>query len=379
MNYAGFLIRRERLKRDWSQEGLCMGVCTVSYLSKIEQGKAEPSPEITGLLFKRMGLSWNDGKELCDLVESAYEAIMAGDYELYGKILASENWPLLDMSPCAPDKMLMDCFANNTEPDIDDELEICLTQRQLALLRILQGREDEAVKLFPCAMTCFQSGVNKYSRGHTSQAIELFGIAYDMAAREGYVRIMLNSRAFMGNCYSDKHDIPSMEAHYKVALRLAEALRDENILTTIPYNIAATKIELGDYAAALEYFENRKDHNTMSLHKLAICYEKTGQREKALDAIDRALSMNSDNEFDQLTNDICALVKMRLTDREYLKSDSYEKLLFSVFNQCRSQLAMGYAIFHLPWVLEWYEARRQYKQAYALLRDFPEAPLKTGV
>lgn len=379
MNYAGFLIRRERLKRDWSQEGLCMGVCTVSYLSKIEQGKAEPSPEITGLIFKRMGLSWNDGKELSGLIESAYEAIMAGDYDLYEKISASENWPLLDMSPFAPDKMLMDCFANNTEPDIDEELEICLTQRQLALLRILQGREDEALNLFPCAMTYFRSGMNKYSRGHASQAIELFSAAYDMAARDGYVRIMLSAKVFMGNCYSDKHDIPSMEAHYKVALRLAEALRNENILTTIPYNIAATKIELGDYAAALEYFENCKNHNTLSLHKLAICYEKTGQREKALDAIDRALSMNSENESDQLTDDICALVKMRLTDGEYLKSDFYEKLLFSVFNQCRSQLAMGYAIFHLPWVLEWYESRRLYKQAYALLRDFPEAPLKTDI
>ena len=30
MNYPGFLIRRERLRRSWSQDGLCKGVCTVS-------------------------------------------------------------------------------------------------------------------------------------------------------------------------------------------------------------------------------------------------------------------------------------------------------------------------------------------------------------
>ena len=40
MNYAGFLIRQKRLEKGWSQEGLCRGVCAVSYLSKIEQGKA---------------------------------------------------------------------------------------------------------------------------------------------------------------------------------------------------------------------------------------------------------------------------------------------------------------------------------------------------
>ena len=42
---AGLLIRQARLGRDWSQEGLCRGICAPSYLSKIEQGKAAPSPE----------------------------------------------------------------------------------------------------------------------------------------------------------------------------------------------------------------------------------------------------------------------------------------------------------------------------------------------
>lgn len=47
---AGLLIRQARLQRDWSQEGLCRGICAPSYLSKIEQGKAAPSPEVTELL-----------------------------------------------------------------------------------------------------------------------------------------------------------------------------------------------------------------------------------------------------------------------------------------------------------------------------------------
>ena len=38
----GFIIRRERVCRGWSQEGLCRGICAVSYLSKIEKGRAEP-------------------------------------------------------------------------------------------------------------------------------------------------------------------------------------------------------------------------------------------------------------------------------------------------------------------------------------------------
>ena len=32
MDISGLLLRRERLRRDWSQEGVCRGICAVSYL-----------------------------------------------------------------------------------------------------------------------------------------------------------------------------------------------------------------------------------------------------------------------------------------------------------------------------------------------------------
>ena len=47
---VGALVRRERLARDWSLKGLAHGICAVSYLSKIERGEADPSPEVTGAL-----------------------------------------------------------------------------------------------------------------------------------------------------------------------------------------------------------------------------------------------------------------------------------------------------------------------------------------
>ena len=62
MGWMGLLLRKGRLEKDWSQEGLCKGICAVSYLSKIEQGKVEPSPEIMKLLFVRLGLAWQGGR-----------------------------------------------------------------------------------------------------------------------------------------------------------------------------------------------------------------------------------------------------------------------------------------------------------------------------
>ena len=72
---AGLLIRQARLGRDWSQAGLCRGICAPSYLSKIEQGKAAPSPEVTELLLRRLGLVWTSEPES---LEPCWKALLSG-------------------------------------------------------------------------------------------------------------------------------------------------------------------------------------------------------------------------------------------------------------------------------------------------------------
>ena len=83
----GQLIRAERLRRGWSQEGLCRGVCAVSYLSKIEQGKAEASEEVLRLLLGRLELHWEDDAAgaAARAVDAVYEAIFTLDGAAYEK------------------------------------------------------------------------------------------------------------------------------------------------------------------------------------------------------------------------------------------------------------------------------------------------------
>ena len=83
MNYYGQLIRRERLRRNWSQAGLCSGICAVSYLSKIEQGLAAPSNEVLQLLLARLELT-PDVMALLDakvLAENGFELLFSGNFE----------------------------------------------------------------------------------------------------------------------------------------------------------------------------------------------------------------------------------------------------------------------------------------------------------
>ena len=120
MNYAGFLIRQKRLEKGWSQEGLCRGVCAVSYLSKIEQGKADGSDEIVGELMRRLGCGWfndeNDRARAAEAVECGYEAMMSLDTDALCKAVEkAKSDPLFLNGPYALDFLLQGLWLSLTQ------------------------------------------------------------------------------------------------------------------------------------------------------------------------------------------------------------------------------------------------------------------------
>ena len=326
MSIAGLLIRRERLARAWSQEGLCRGICGTSYLSKIEQGKAAASEEILALLLARLGLSWINDEDgaLRAKTEACMEALFSGDASAFdaafARLRAQESTLLC--SPCAADYLLLRAFSCKKDGErhpLDTEFVPFLDQRQLALQRVLEGRHEEAALLYPAAAIRLWQGAHLYA----------------------------------------------------VAQRLALVLGDRDILSTIRYNEAATKIECGDFAAAYAYFAALEEPDAMSLHKLAVCCEALGRRDEALAALARAEEMLPEGEAHAPERQMLALVRYRVETPDYLRDERYGTLLTDCFALLRRERGAGYARFHLKWMLEWYKANRRYREACALLEDFP--------
>lgn len=373
MKYAGFLLRRERLARNWSQEGLCRDICTVSYLSKIEQGKAAPSPELLRLLMKKMGLPWYGSQpDTAAWIEDAYAALLRHDPGFPALIFGQSGERFL-YSPMGADWLLLEQFARPQRKRLDPALEACMDSRQLALQRLLQNRYEDAMRLYPCAFCTCAAGSHDYAAGDLAAAVERMQAGYQQAAEEGHPRIMLHCKLILGNCYSNRHDLAAMERHYRVARNLAEALGDTDALESIDYNTAATRLEAGQYRQALSYFEKKDQPSRMDLHKLAICYEKLGMLQAALDTVDQAAAAKERDWLPEGLEDLMlSVVRIRLTEPSYQRSSVYGEALLECFRRCREELSSGYALFHLPWVLEWYEANRQYKQALALLKHFPD-------
>ena len=171
---AGLLIRQARLKLNWSQEGLCRGICAPSYLSKIEQGKAAPSPEVTELLLRRLGLVWTPEPES---LEPCWKALLSGspDFASCYERLVQPRQESLACSPLAADALLLAAFYEDELRPLPKEWEPFLSTRQLALQRALQGRWEEAVRLEPLPLLAALRGKALYVKGDYTGRLPLGG------------------------------------------------------------------------------------------------------------------------------------------------------------------------------------------------------------
>lgn len=370
MKYPQFLIRQKRLENNWSQEGLCKDICTVSYLSKIEQGKSEPSAEILSLLFRRLGVEWQVSGIYSEFIENAWELLFSYHIERLRHLCFSPIWDKYLNSVYGLDALILKLAVSDTAAALPEAMESCMDKRQLSIQRALQSRYDEAIKLCPCSYIYLDAGSHCYWHGESARAIEFLQLAIEQAAAEGRALIIMNAHCIMGSCYSNLLYFEAMESHYKIARSLALDFCETELLSSIDYNIASTRIEIGQYQEALRYFESCKRHNVQSLHKLAICYEKTSQTEKARAAIDKAFKL-LENESDEVWESISRIVQIRLADPDYLDSEEYGSALIGCFKRLRATKPVGYCLFHMPWMLEYLEHKRSYKQAYMLLLEFP--------
>lgn len=369
----GQLIRRERLLKNWSQDGLCKGICAVSYLSKIEQGKTSASEEITAKLIKRLGASWYpefaaQAKSCCD---QCYDAIFSGDNKTYQTAIQELNnqWEFYLNGPCMMDALVIHSWDVHAVDPLLTELEP--EGRQKTLLLLLQNNYDKALRSDPSPLTYLNAGINRYESGNFPAAIELLQQSYNLAARDGLIHMMLNSRLFLGNCYSNLHDYETMLGHYRVCERIAISLNNEQAMTDIRYNTAATQLELGRIEEALVGFSQLKYSSALSWHKMAVCYEKLGNRKEAQHCLTEAEQRSDEFFLPEIIKQMCAVIHFRLDHPDYLTNAQYGTQLLSLFSRLRAELPHGYAVFHLPWVLEWYQANRQYRNAYELLSTFP--------
>ena len=374
---CGALIRCKRLEKGWRQQDLCQGLCAVSYLSKIEQGKAQADETLLIRLLTKLGVSWSEDPQQLSrdwvFIQSLYDAFFSMQPKSVEALFSQYQSELerLSNGPYFIDISLLKlCVKKNASPDNAlnalSDLVSAMDERQYGLWLYLNGQFDGLLCLCPTAFYLTCAGIADYRSGLYGRAIERLLHGLDRAGQEGFVHVMLNAHRYLGNTYRDLAQFEQMFVHYHATQRIAQSLNAIPLLQQTRYSIAAVQLELGQFQEAYDYFGSVQSPDALCLHKLAICCEKLGKTEEAFSALASAQTAPAEIPDSAFINQMCALVRFRLLHSDYLKHAEYGDMLLSCYARIRTELPEGFARFHKPWVIEWYRANGQYKQALEL-------------
>lgn len=222
----GALIRKERNKRNWSLAGLAKDICAVSYLSKIEQGKADCSKDVLKLLFAKLSIAWHSDPAFLYQAEAFVKVMYECIFAMEEIVFSDEEKKLLEemeYSIYAIDALLFKAWTTWKLPAGIDSLEQYMDEKQLCLVYLLEERHADALRVNPCALTAYYAGMDGYNRGDNyERAMQLLQKAYQLAADDGLVHIMFQSAVLLGNLAGNLLDVHTMMQHYTIAERLAE-------------------------------------------------------------------------------------------------------------------------------------------------------------
>lgn len=385
--FIGALIRRERLRRNFSQEGLCRGICAVSWLSKIEQGKAEATDEVLLPLLDRLGIQCETDPEFLaqaeQIVEEGYALLFSSrpDAPAFREKLdwLYENRTRCAASPCFLDAMLLEAeWKSKLSPELAEFASV-MDERQYAMylyLRLrLNGEDtaDELLRLAPCAYYIYAAACQRFEIGKYLTAYGLYQRAYDLAAREGEPHLMAVSQLGLGSSASVNGDWEAMLEHYRIGRKLFLAVGDpDEAISVIDYNTACTYLDLGQADRALPLLESVGPRDSLCCHKLAIALERLGRREEALEAVKKGREVEVHPTAQPAMKEMLDLVEYRLRHPDYLKDKTYSALMEDTFALLRRAMPTGYVRFHLPYYLEVLEAERRYKEAYRLTLELSD-------
>lgn len=411
--YAGLLIRKYRLEKNYSLEGLSQGICALSYLSKIEKGDVNPGDEIVSRLFAALGISYEQDEVFLKTAEKKladYFDGLAGllymqkeaDWLHSNEARLKNSRLYLDLSLFSLCEMRKNAekhklCADNREKDFRHQIgtlekfKAYMSDIQLFWLYDMKWHgcdsHDEALNyakkmcmLYDCSYGRRALTLSYSDLGQLMQAREEGTKGYALACDEGNVRMMAEMSLLIGNIYSNRGELSLMKTYYDRTLKIARFTDyDTNI---VYYNIGATYVQCGRYQEGLDWLlkvekEDMED-NFLLCHKLVIACGELGDTKNCKKYFDEAceiLNKEHDDVSSRLMKKMCRMLEIRYF-QDYIHSEEYEILLRDIYENIQQQFGYGYKHFHQSFLIELYQKQRRYKEAYLIAKENHDFPKK---
>ena len=373
---TGLLIKENREKLGLKQEYLCKGICSISYLSKIERGNIVASEEIVKMLFKKLGIDFNSDEKFVQEGKQIFEEINKSRYfgtpidEHRLEEIRSNKSRYLNSS-LNIDYQLFELFDKLFQTEDTDILRYkeYMDNDQLYMSYLITGFLNNDIKLLEeakkvkyTAEIIHQIAYIKWIEGKYYESIELNLEALNLAYNEGCIKLQIEVCVMLGNLYIYFH-LPTMEKYYNKALNFLNLIEDRGSKFFIYYHMGIAYISI-DFIKAEEYLlkameispEDNKDSMEKLYQKLCFLYLRYNKKEIAKIYYIEAKKIN-------ILKSVNELIEIMIENEDYIHSEKYLNKLMDIYNESKKNRQHSNTTFYSDFLIEAYKANRRYKDA----------------
>lgn len=408
--YTGYLIRRERLAQNLSQEGLCRGICAVSYLSKIEQGLVEPGEEIIDGLFHALGVDFVRDPELEEEAQQQLERFFflreaeepheeqIAFFERYGERLARSEFAL---------SYGVYRLCRKADEHLKEETRACFEKlkpflacmparvQQEALFAYGRKTENpqEAAAIFEQAARLRPSCVvlntlaNCYcSMGRYGKSMELTERALSLAFEQGNVLVMIRACFRLGLEACNRHEMELAKRYFARVIALSRGQR-KDFSKYIHYSLGSSYLELGQTEEALRHLKQSKEdetnhqHNLLLHQKLAIAHVLLGNREAARREVNIAKCFLPKAQAMPIAGRVLFGEMIRfaelLAEADGQETPEYEKNLRLLYTRTMDAFGFSFRQFYGGFLVALLKKQRRYKEALQIQEEMSFSKSRT--
>ena len=327
----GKQIFYKRLQQKMTQEELCQGICSVSYLSKIENGKIEASEEILQLLCTRLEIAVSDLRDIeAEVKEKLEEWLKALVHlekhkveELYVE-LEAEMQQIADFEIVNYYKLLYTRYLimKRDIPALKEELEKLkkvykkyspfqqlLYQYSQALCYCLQHKWQDGLKfliqteLMAKEQDYYETGIYyNLALAYTHFEVPHMALHFANIAMEGFrneykFRNVINCQIIIALSYVEKGQYDEALKIYESILREADSFSEKDVLMamvlsnigTIHYRMKKYEEAKKYYVESLKYQRDEDVNYVDTLYEMALQCIHLEQLEEAKEWIDKGI------------------------------------------------------------------------------------------
>lgn len=370
---SSLYFRQARLKQGLKLSEVAQGICSVSYLSKLERGHLLPSPAIREKLSARLGLpSVMDTAFLSAMKQALQDYLEALFYHMDRQIplqkLCTAEPQILNSPLQFAYRALLALEREQRDPLLEVHMRsLDARSRGLCqLARLASGgyQDPEAARDVDHAFHNSFSGnvlLQTFLRRSLYEEIKSHGEGViRLALEEGNLYQLIQSHILLGVAYASESHLDQAMIYFKRAGHLINGSFWQKEKLEIYYNIGATLLEQGQLEEAAAYLEKiPRSYGFMLFHKLACLALARGDLESAQRTLQ---DMRVSAGKMPLRQALCAFVEMQLKP-DYLDLPESLNTIRQLIRCIRSEAHLGYLRFHRALILDILRAHRLYKEA----------------